>query len=377
MRQKSFRQERHLDLNSGVRVRGAVYYRLGSYIETVERLQWEVYNQPLEGFYAPYVHEFYANLPESRDDRCWVRGRWVDYSQATINHYYAFEDRDDEEEDGGLLEDHAILDVLTAGHGDTDQRDSGTIKMTYFTREARTWRLFIAHNLHPVSQEHEVRRESYRLLFRIIVGQYINVGRIIHERLAHWHPTQRQKLGFPHLIMTLCSYAGLRAPQGEPLVQPLQRFDGNYIFHRIKVHESVETRSSYRHYLARQAGQLGPVEVPPEPQPAPGPRHGESMGSPPRPRQQGRSEPSAADHTSITELMQMVRVGFERQERRQERLARRQAELGQWMHQTWVQLGHPISMPPILTPLSDEEEDAGMEELDDGDGTDADAGLLD
>ena len=243
MRQKSFRQERNLDFNRGVTDRGgAVYNWMTSYIETVERLQWEVYNQPLEGFYAPFIHEFYANLPESKEDRCWVRGRWVDYSQATINHYYAFEDRDDEEEDGGLLEDHAIIDVLTAGHGDTDQRDSGTIKMTYFSREARMWRLFIAHNLHPVSQEHEVRRESYRLLFRIIVGRYVNVGRIIHERLAHWHPTQRQKLGFPHLIMTLCGYAGLRAPVGELLVRPLQRFDGNYMFHRIKVHESVEAR---------------------------------------------------------------------------------------------------------------------------------------
>ena len=68
--QKSFVQERNVDFNTGLMRRGADYDKLTCYIETVERLQWEVYGQPLEGFYAPFVHEFYANLLESTDCRC-------------------------------------------------------------------------------------------------------------------------------------------------------------------------------------------------------------------------------------------------------------------------------------------------------------------
>ena len=64
-----------MDFNTGLRKRGTDYDKMTYYIETVERLQWEVYGQPLEEFYAPFVHEFYANLPELTNDRCWVCGR--------------------------------------------------------------------------------------------------------------------------------------------------------------------------------------------------------------------------------------------------------------------------------------------------------------
>ena len=65
LKDKKFTQERSLRFNTGEIRRGAITYRLGDYISTVEKLGWEGFATPLEAFSAQLVFEFYANLLES------------------------------------------------------------------------------------------------------------------------------------------------------------------------------------------------------------------------------------------------------------------------------------------------------------------------
>ena len=317
------------------------------------------------------------------------------------------EDREEEAEpdEHDLIVDTRIFEVLTLGRGIVTQSDSGTVHMTYFSRDAPFWCLFIAQNLHPVSQEHEVRWESYRLLYRIITGQYTNVGSIIRKRFADWRPVVRQRLGFPHLIMALCVAAGIEVPTDSLLVRPLSPFAGTYIYHRIKIQRGMSEMTSREYYALHQRGfdphpgesdgeQGSLPDSPPESPPPPQTESQPEQQRPPHRAHHVRGESSTTGGTGdLAELTQMMQSLVSTQERlvstqerlvsaqermeqtmaseharqlraqarlarRQERLARHQSELGHWMHTSMAQLGYEIPPPPAISPPSpDEEED--------------------
>ena len=65
------------------------------------------------------VKEFYANLPEAKNDKCYVRGKWVTFSCTAINVVYDVDDIDDDEHSilrASKLSYAKEFDVLTRGH---------------------------------------------------------------------------------------------------------------------------------------------------------------------------------------------------------------------------------------------------------------------
>ena len=51
--------------------------------------------KPHQPTIATLVREFYANLPQHRDRRVFVRGKWVSFRRDTINTFYGLQEVDD------------------------------------------------------------------------------------------------------------------------------------------------------------------------------------------------------------------------------------------------------------------------------------------
>ena len=352
LKDKGFLQERSLHLASDYRFEEQCWYHdIPFYQEMVDRLGWQVFYNPLSQVAPDLIYEFYANLSDSDSCRSMVRGRRIDFHPPTINAYYGLPDGADDSIDDAQLSDEQVSLVLTVGVGVERRTSSGTVPMTHFSREARFWRIFLAHNIHPTSQDHDVRWETQRLLYRILLYKKIDVGREISQRLCNWQLSSRQKLPFPHLIMGLCLRAGVETSSSMPLLRPIPPFDRIYIFRKIRVSPEVKERNTTsfafygRYYGARTSGALPPppvhtatADAPDEPEP---------------PADPASAGPSVAQPDALHRQISSI-------SRKLDRVMRRQSAALQWHYQALLAAGVSVPPPPPTPSSSDEEDPAAV-----------------
>ena len=162
---------------------------ISHFAEVLERREWQLLAEHKESGCVSLVKEFYANMVEKEGKRVYVRGQWVEFSREKINRLFNLSVQKDGSKFKKQLkepEHQKIVDLLTVGKGEW-----GGTKINHFrsiargdlTEEAKVWFYFISSVLRPSKHLSTVRREKAILLYALLKGYKINVGKIIENSI--------------------------------------------------------------------------------------------------------------------------------------------------------------------------------------------------
>ena len=147
--------------------------------------EWQLLAEHKESGGASLVKEFYANMVENEGKRVNDRGQWVEFSREKINRLFNLS----VQKDGSKfkkqlkeLEQHKIVDLLMTGKDEwrwTKINPFRFISRGDLTKEAKVWFYFISFFLRPSKHLSIVGREEVILLYSLLKGYKINVGKIM------------------------------------------------------------------------------------------------------------------------------------------------------------------------------------------------------
>ena len=115
-------------------------------------------------------------------------------------------------------EHQKIVDLLTAGKGEwkgIKKTPFKSITRGNLTEEAKVWFYFISFVLMPSKNLSTVRREEAILLYALLKGYNINVGKIIEKSiLSYFESKCRGMIPHPAIITRLCNQGGVEEEWG-------------------------------------------------------------------------------------------------------------------------------------------------------------------
>ena len=165
---------------------------------------------------AAWVKEVFANMVEEEGKKVYVRGKWIDFDKEKINGLLNLKVQKDGSKFKRLLKEpeyQKIVDLLTAGKG----KWKGTKKTLYesiargdLTEEAKVWLYFISLVLLPSKHLSTVRRNETILLYALLKGYKINMGKVIENSILSYSRRKCKGL-IPHpaTITSLCLLGGV------------------------------------------------------------------------------------------------------------------------------------------------------------------------
>ena len=184
------------------------------------------------------VAEFYANLPEARNEKVLVRGREVPRSAAVINRFYEtpnipVNQNSYERFLAGEKNFDDILAVIARpgirwSHSSTGLR---RLKRADLHRQAKAWLYFISARFYPTSSFRHIELDRLYILYAILSGLTLDVGRFIAKRMVRVPGDgDTDGIPFPSLVTALCIHAQvphspveLRQHLGKPITDELIR----------------------------------------------------------------------------------------------------------------------------------------------------------
>ena len=164
------------------------------------------------------VQEFFANMVEEEGKKVYVRGHWIDFNKERINMLFNLKVQKDGSKFKKLLKEPAyqkIVNLLAAGKGKlkrTKKTLYKSISIGDLTEEDKVWFYFISSVLLPSNHLSTVRRDEVILLYALLKGYRINVGKIIEKSILSYSGSNCRGL-IPHLatITILCLPGGVEA----------------------------------------------------------------------------------------------------------------------------------------------------------------------
>ena len=182
--------------------------------EMLEKRRWQSLGEHKALGYATWVKEFFANMVEEEGNKLYVRVKWIYFSKETINGLFNPKVQKDGSKFKRLLKEpkyHKIVDLLIDGKG----QSKATKKILYeyiaigdLTEEAKVWFYFISSVLLPSKHLSTVRRNKVILLYALLNGYKISVGRIIANSIMSY--SKRKCRGLIQHPVTITSLAFLR-----------------------------------------------------------------------------------------------------------------------------------------------------------------------
>ena len=141
-----------------------------------------------------------------------VRGKWISFDRDTINRILNLQTTKDGHKFKKMKKEpeyQKIVDLLTNGKGkwhSTSKDQHKEIIRGSLTEEAKVWFYFLASTLLPSKHLTIVRRKKAILLYSLIKGYKMNVGKIIEEVILNYFNTKyRGYLPHPAIVTKLCS----------------------------------------------------------------------------------------------------------------------------------------------------------------------------
>ena len=128
-------------------------------------------------------------MVEEKGKKVYVRGKWIDFNKETINELFNLKVQKDGSKFKRLLKEpeyQKIVDLLTAGKGKwkaTKKNLYESISRGDLIEEVKVWFYFISLVLLPLKQLNTVRRNEAILLYALLKGYKINVGKIIENSI--------------------------------------------------------------------------------------------------------------------------------------------------------------------------------------------------
>ena len=151
----------------------------------VEKREWQSLAEQKEPGCASLVREFFANRVEKEGRIMYVRGRWIDFSREAINKLFNLGVQKNGSKFRKQVREtkhHKIVDLLTIGKGGwkgTKINPFRSIARGDLTEEAKVWFYFISYVLRPSKHLSIVGREEAVLLYALLKGYKIDVGKMI------------------------------------------------------------------------------------------------------------------------------------------------------------------------------------------------------
>ena len=164
--------------------------------------------------FATLAREFYSNLVGMKDDSVYVRGVWVPFGHQKINEIFKLKELKHGSKFKKLVEklDHEkIVNLLTAGKGrweTTKKNPHQDINRGSLTEEANVWFYFIASIIVPTKHLCSVREQEDIILYALLKGYKVNIGRLIEGSILGYHLGNKKGL-IPHpaTIIRLCIFS--------------------------------------------------------------------------------------------------------------------------------------------------------------------------
>ena len=162
---------------------------ISHFVEMLEKRGWQLLGEHREPGYVSLVKEFFMNMVEKEGKRVYVRGHLVEFSREEINRLFNLRVQKDGSKFKKQLkepEHHKIIDLLTTGKGKWKGKRKTPFKsiaIRDLTKEAKVWFYFISSVLMPSKHLSIVRREEAILLYALLKGYKINVGKIIEKSI--------------------------------------------------------------------------------------------------------------------------------------------------------------------------------------------------
>ncbi|PIN25885.1 hypothetical protein CDL12_01366 [Handroanthus impetiginosus] len=167
------------------------------------------------------VREFYANVKFNslNANRVLVRGATIDFSSSTINHLLGALIVDELNDFEAFIQHtpswETISEVLNV------HNEPIGVPRFSLTNEAWDWLRFINARLYPSSHLSEVSKDRAVLLYAILTGVPLDIGRYINGAiLKSARGGMTVSLYFPSLVTTFCLQEGLENLPGDELIQP-------------------------------------------------------------------------------------------------------------------------------------------------------------
>ncbi|KAJ4717211.1 Retrovirus-related Pol polyprotein from transposon 17.6 [Melia azedarach] len=154
-------------------------------------------------------------LPSYVSEVVTVRGTEVDCSVGVINHIYGLVDIADEySEFTETVTEEQINEALqlTTKEGTqwiVSSTKKRTVMQTALTPAARVWYHFIKFRLRPTTHNDTVSQSRILLIYALLIGLSINIGRIILAEMRKCISKAAGQLYFPSTITMLCAQAGV------------------------------------------------------------------------------------------------------------------------------------------------------------------------
>ncbi|XP_073128035.1 uncharacterized protein [Henckelia pumila] len=209
---KDLVEERGIDLSSA---------KDAPLLSAVKARGWGELIRPPAHAIGPLVREFYANLKERHENfRVLVRGKMVPFDSRTINDVYHVPDIENDEYTEFLsknLDYVEVIGMLVRALA-TEVVNNPRLDFMHFYRE---WCNFVTAALMPSSHVSVLTKERAALVFALITGKSINVGRVIQDSILNSVQSATvRELPHPSLITSLCERAGVSWVKDEAILEP-------------------------------------------------------------------------------------------------------------------------------------------------------------
>ena len=155
-------------------------------------------------------------MVEKEGKGVYVIGHWVEFSREEINRLFNLRMQKDGSKFKKQLkepEHQKIVDLLTTGKGKWNgirKTPFKSIARVDLTEEAKVWFYFISYVLMPSKHLSTVRREEAILLYALLKGYKINVGKLIEKSILGYSERKcRGMIPHPATITRLCIQGGV------------------------------------------------------------------------------------------------------------------------------------------------------------------------
>ena len=183
------------------------------------------------------VREFYANLgaTEETSPSVTVRGVFVSITSRAINEHLGLPSIPDDDYHKLAL-NPPFDDILATlcGPGALWKRNQAgeplELKTTHMSKYAKTWAHFVSSNIMPSTHTHGLPISKAVLLYCIVTGRSVNVGKIIRAKMFDAAKCSTTGgLGFGGLITEMCETANVKTYDDEERAPKGKKIDSAFI----------------------------------------------------------------------------------------------------------------------------------------------------
>ena len=184
---------------------------ISTFIKVIEKKGWHLLCEHKAPGFVVLVKEFYANMVGVREKIVYVRGEWISFNREEIYEIFNLKKQKDGSKFKKFLKEpeyQKIVDLLTNREGKwiyTRKNPHESVARGSLIEEAKVWFYFVNSILLPSKHISTVRKDEAILLYALLKGYKINVGKIIENSIMSYYRSKyRGQIPHPAIITRLC-----------------------------------------------------------------------------------------------------------------------------------------------------------------------------